>query len=350
MGQLAALGSKEVQQRAAPLHNKAIELADGLTTNEDPAVRAAAHRVLLDAHLAMAERIAAGDWAQKDEVVGQWISRASAIAEQMIAAGEADVSLRLRVACSALSAGGRLHPPINPQPWVEEAEQAVAELETELDDDALTRDVVNWQLGMAYVQAAEIQHRRGEADLAIRHGELADATLSPLAETRADLPDTRHVLGRLYFQIGAVHAVHNQDHSMACQWYDRAADLLLEAAPFTPLANPGRHGDALVSMGVSYWESGQRERAFELTEAGVRLVDQGIADGLLPTETLAVPQGNLNAMARALGKAEFSTPSQAAEGGTEMAQRPRVDTRRAGNSRSQTRTAGRSSSESSRQR
>jgi tetratricopeptide (TPR) repeat protein len=126
MAQLAGLGSKEVQQRSAPLHNKAIELADSLAVSDDPATRAVAHQVLLEAHLRMAERIAIGDWAEKDKFVGQWISRASAIAEQMIAAGEADVSLRLQVADSALAAGGRLQPPIDPKPWIAEAEQAAS--------------------------------------------------------------------------------------------------------------------------------------------------------------------------------------------------------------------------------
>jgi tetratricopeptide (TPR) repeat protein len=343
MGQLAALGSKDVQARAVPLHNKAIELADSLAANDDPAVRAAAHRVLLDAHLAMAERIALGDWAEKDKVVAQWISRASALAEEMIAAGEGDLSLRLQVANSALAAGGRLHPPINPKPWVGEAEQATTELEDRLTEDALARDTVHWQLGMVYFQAAEIQHRRGEADAAIQYGELADATLTPLAKGRGELPDTRYALGRLYFQIGAVHAVHQQDHDMACQWYDRAADLLLDPAPVTPLANPGQHGDALVSMGVSYWELGQRDRAYELTQAGVRLVDQGVAEGLLAADVANVPRGNLNAMARALGKVEMSAP--ASSGGSQMAQRPRVNTRRAANTRQQqSRMAGRQSS------
>ncbi len=344
MALLAALGSKDVQQRAVPLHNKAIELADTLATSDDTAVRAAANDVLLSAHLAVAEQIAAGDWQSKDEAVGQWVSRASALAEQMIVSGDGDVSLRLRVAVTALTAGGRLHPPVDPKLWIEEAEQAAADYEATIGDDAFARSLMNWQLGMAYFHAAEIQHRRGEADLAIRYGEMADATLSPLAEERCDVPDTRYALGRLYFQIGAVHAVHQQDHDMACQWYDRAADLLMEPAPVTRLANPGHHGDALVSMGVSYWETGQRERAYELTAAGTALVDQGVAEGLLAAETLAVPKGNLNAMAKALGKAELTTPEQDSGGNVQVAHKPRAGNKRSAKSRSQTRTAGRTSS------
>jgi tetratricopeptide (TPR) repeat protein len=340
MGLLAGMGSKEVQQRSVPLHNKAIQMADSLTNSDDPGVRSTAHQVLLAAHLAIAERIAMGDWQKKDQVVEEWISRASGLAEQMIAAGEGNLTLRLRVAVSALSAGGRLSPPINPQPWIAEAEAAASELEPMLDD-AKARDLMNWQLGLAYSYAAEIQHRRGEADLAIKYGELADATLTPLAEERADMPDTGYVLGRLYFQLGAVHAVHKQDHDMACQWYDRASALLLQPAPLTPLVIPGQHGDALVSMGVSYWEVGQRERAYELTKSGLEVVQQGISEGLLAAESQNVPQGNLNAMARALGKVQLSTPAPASGNRALMAQRQRSQGTRNPNARPQTRMADR---------
>jgi tetratricopeptide (TPR) repeat protein len=340
MGALAGLGSKEVQQRAVPLHNKAIELADALAKSEDRQVRRAAHQVLLEAHLAIAERIAQGDWQQKDEFVQQWISRASALAEEMIAAGEADVSLRLQIAASALMAGGRLLPPIDPKPLIAEAEQAAREASPKLKDP-IVRDAMNWQLGMAYFYAAEIQHRRGEADLAIKYGETADATLTPLAEKRSRLPDTNYALGRLYFQIGAVHAVHNRDHESACQWYDRASTLLLKPVPLTPLANPGQHGDALVSMGVSYWEVGQRDKAYELTKAGVELVQQGISEGLLASTAIDVPQGNLNAMAKALGKINLASPRSMTSGRTQMAQKPRANNNRSGQPQAQSRMADR---------
>jgi tetratricopeptide (TPR) repeat protein len=248
------------------------------------------------------------------------------------------------VADSALAAGGRLSPPINPEPWVNEAEEAVADLEHKLDN-ATARELLNWRLGLAYYYAAEIQHRRGESDLAIKYGELADSTLSPLAELRSDVPDTQYVLGRLYFQIGAVYAVHRQDHEQACQWYDRAANLLVAEVPLTPLANPGQHGDALVSMGVSYWEIGQRDHAYELTQKGVEFVQEGVTEELLAAETLSVPQGNLKAMARALGKLPAESTEPAGSGHTQMARSQNNGPNRGGAARQQTRMADRRENE-----
>ncbi|WP_428307176.1 hypothetical protein [Lacipirellula sp.] len=347
MGQLASLGSKEVQERAISLHNKAIELADKLAADNDVMVQASAHEVLLAAHLAVAERISAGDWQQKDEFVGQWITRASGIAEQMIAAGEADVAVRLQVAQSALMAGGRLSPPIDPKLWVAEAEQAVTELTPTLTDDAARKEL-NWELGLAYFHAAEIQHRRGESDLAVKYGEQAQSLLTAASATRAEYPDTDYVMGRVCFQLGAVHAVHRNDHRTACKWYDKACKPLLKPAPMTPLATPGHHGDALVSMGVSYWEIGLREKAYDLTEAGLELIEQGVSEGILANDATLVAQGNLTAMGQALGKVELSTPEPRMSESTVAEQRrtsPAVQEGRTNGQRQQTNVARRSNGE-----
>ncbi len=308
MGLLAALGSKSVQQQAVPLHTKAIALADTLAAGDDANVSAAAQQLLVGAHLAVAEHIAGGDYENKQEFVAQWISRASALAEQLIESGSADVSLRLQVATCALAAGNRLSSPIDPKMWIEEAEEAAADLQQNLDDD-LARAEIDWQLGLAHLYAAELSHRRSDAEAALRYGALAQASLESGKSCRQDLPDTEFVLGRLFFQIGATHAVHRGDHVSACQWYDQAIEPLSQPVPVTLLATPGMHGDALVSMAVSYWEIGDRDRAYELTGAGVELIEQGIAEGLLASDSLKVPQSNFAAMSRALGKAELETPA-----------------------------------------
>jgi tetratricopeptide (TPR) repeat protein len=299
MGLLAALGPQEVRERAIPLHTEAIALADELSASNDPAVSIPAMQLLVEAHLAVAERVASAQWKNKDVSVANWISRASGLAEQMIANGDADVSLRLQVAVSALAAGGKLDPPIDPALWIAEAEQTVNRLHAESKDGAGATEI-DWQLGVAYCYAMEIQHRRGEAENALKYGALAEAALAPLAAGRAQFPDTDYVLGRMYFQIGAVHAVHGQDHAMACRWYDRACDALSRPAPVTEMASPKPHSDALVSMGVSYWNIGKKELAYELTKAGVALAEQGVDANLISASDLTVAQHNLEAMTRAI--------------------------------------------------
>ena len=95
--------------------------------------------------------------------------------------------------------------------------------------------------------------------------------------------------------------MHRADHHQAVRWYDKAAADLVQPTPFTPEANPWRHGDALVSMGVSYWEVQQREKALELTKLGTEMIKQAVASGLADESALSVPYGNLATMHGALG-------------------------------------------------
>jgi tetratricopeptide (TPR) repeat protein len=301
MGQLASLGSKKIAQRAVALHLKSIEIADRLASIENDKVQQAARKLLINAHLAVAMEVARGKWQQKTEYVAQWVARASALAEEMADHDTQALRARLQVAVSALTAVASLDSPIDPELWVEEAAAASAQLH-EMIPDELARQQIDWDLGIAYFQAAQIEHRRGWPDQALAYGQQAESLLAPLAVSRSGLPDTDHLLGRVYFQLGAVYAVHLEDHAKACQWYDRAADRLLKQVPVTSMAVPGRHGDALVSMGVSYWHTMNRRRALELTQAGADLVEEVVTGGILPVDALAVPYGNLAAMYKAQGE------------------------------------------------
>ena len=115
----------------------------------------------------MAVFISKGKWDQKDQTVPQWLERASALSEEMIARDKRHLSLRLQVAISALAAAANVEPPIDPQLWIEEAEQTAATLR-EATDDLLLWGVYDWSLGLAYFQAAQIEHRRSQPDSALR--------------------------------------------------------------------------------------------------------------------------------------------------------------------------------------
>jgi tetratricopeptide (TPR) repeat protein len=303
MGQLAALGSAEVSERSIQMHSKAIEIADKLANSEDPETRHAAQCVLIDAHLAIAAQIAQGNFQDKNQAVPQWIERASALTEALIDEDASFLPHRLQVAVSALAAATNLDKPINPKLWIEEADGTVKELLAE-SNDQLIESQYDWQLGLAYLHAADIEHLRSDAASAKKFGKLAEEKLSLLSGQRDELPDTGYTMGRLYFQIGAVYAVHEEDHMSACKWYDQAVDLLLNPVPVTTLAVPQQHGDALVSMGVSYWRTSDRDRAVELTLAGVELIEEAVDAGLLSSTALSVPYENLSAMYQALGKTE----------------------------------------------
>ncbi len=91
-------------------------------------------------------------------------------------------------------------------------------------------------------------------------------------------------------------AVHREVHDRAIRWYDLAVPDLMQPTPASPLAERRRHGDALVSMGVSYWEVGQRDKALELTLAGTDMIEQAVTKSAVDKAALSVPYGNLATM------------------------------------------------------
>ncbi len=114
-------------------------------------------------------------------------------------------------------------------------------------------------------------------------------------------PDNRYLLGRLYFRLGAIHALGDKNHRLAVGWFDKALPLL-EPTPAGQKIDLGRHGESLVTMGVSYWETGKREKAVDLSQQGVALMEQAVKQGTLPRAALRVPYSNLAAMHRQLGQ------------------------------------------------
>ena len=123
---------------------------------------------------------------------------------------------------------------------------------------------------------------------------------------RKPTPHRRSLLGRLYFRLGAIHAIARARPQAAVAWFDKAVPLLDTRLPDEAAADLGRHGETFVSMGVSYWEVGQREKAVELTEKGIAWMEQAVKQGTLDRSALAVPYDNLAAMHRKLGATDVA--------------------------------------------
>ena len=100
----------------------------------------------------------------------------------------------------------------------------------------------------------------------------------------------------------AAMALRDQDHKAAVTWFDRAIPLLEKPLPQEAASELGRHGETFVSMGVSYWEAGQREKSLEMTERGVALMETAVKQSLLDEKSLTVAYGNLATMHRTFGR------------------------------------------------
>ncbi len=303
MAKLAALGDAEISAKTIAFENMSIAVADSLATSKNIKERRAAKQLLIEAHLAVARQISGQAYGNKLESVSQWIGRASGLAEAAIADDSGSLELRLLVAKEALGSLANLKPSKDPGPWVSEAEQAAAALTEECSDDLWQRRI-QWELGQAYFQAVRIEHLRLQPAAALRYGQLAIENLANGAAKRQAVYDSEQLVGELYFHIGVVYAVQKQDHKTAAQWYDKALPLLAAPRPTSELLAPQHDGEELVSMGVTYWQVGDKDHAIDLTLNGAEMVAKAVDCGILPKKSLAVPYGNLAAMYEQLGSKE----------------------------------------------
>ena len=302
LGDLAASGMHPDYRRAVQYHMDALAAADPLITSRHPAIRLAAKEALIDAHLGAAHDIAWGKWKEKKEAVTRWLTRAASLAEEYVANDGGPEERRFRVAPRSLAACVGLRGQVDPQPWIKEALRT-GEALIVAADDPLRKAQLQWDLGVALYDTLQTCQMRSEHDQALKYGDMA-VTYLEQGEAKKQSPAATYMLGRLYFRMGAVASLRENNHAQAVTWFDKAIPLLEKPAPKDVLADLGRHGETFISMAVSYWESGNRRRAVELTARGVELMEEAARQGSMDASALSIPYANLAAMHRQLGAAD----------------------------------------------
>jgi hypothetical protein len=168
-------------------------------------------------------------------------------------------------------------------------------------EDPWTKQRLSWDLGVALSDGLISDEAAGNAQHALPNTSLTITFLETGAQGRRETPDDVFRLGAMYYRLGALHAVKHTDHKTAVAWYEKAYPLLDRPVPPSHSADQGHYGDWLVSMGISYWEVGQRDFALQITDAGLQHVQEAVNRKLTDEKALAVPYSNLAFMHQALG-------------------------------------------------
>jgi len=308
VGDLLASGPKPDFRKALSLHTQAVQLADSLASDPHPAIRLAAKEVLIDAHLSAAHDIAWGDWKDKPKAVARWLDRAAAAATDLIDNEGGSEERLFHVYTRSLGAYVGVRGEIDPTPAAK-AVVATGEKLIAAARDPQRKAQLQWELGTSLYDAVQICQMRSEPEIALKHGETAAKYLADLIETRPT-PASTFLLGRLYFRMGTIHAMQDRDHKAAVEWFDKAIPLMERASPEELVGGLGHQGEAFVSMGVSYWETGRRDRAVALTQQGIKWMEQAVKQGTLDRSFLAIPYSNLAAMHRKLGANDMANRYQ----------------------------------------
>lgn len=281
-------------------HLAAIELAAQLVNDPRFEVRRLAKEILVDCHLAVARNISLGEYDRQDVVVPKWLARAAALVEEYVQRDEGDPALRLKLYRQMLATAADLRSDGDPATLIRKLREA-GRKQIALVEDEYNQSRIEWLLGTGLAEAVRLQRLRGDQADAMHLADDALVLLQQSAKRRQSTPEQRHLVGRLYFHVGSLHAVHRKDHDEAISWYRKAEPLLNDEVPPSTLADAGTHGEMFVSMGVSYWQSGQRMTAITLTEQGTDILQRAVVDGNLDPTVLSVPYGNLATMHQKTG-------------------------------------------------
>jgi tetratricopeptide (TPR) repeat protein len=260
--------------------------------------------VLFEAHLATAKAIAWGRWENKEVSIKKWIDRARVLARdpELLAARRYSREYPLKIAACDLATLVAVPEELNIDVYIEEVIDAGNEL-IKSTTDPILRAKYHWDTGISLYDAVQIFQLRQQFSVALRYGELAARYLEIGMKGRNSDSDM-YLLGRLYFRLGAIHAVGNQNHRAAIEWYDLAKPIFEGLLPKIDVGALGPFGETLVSMGVSYWATGQQEEAVRLTERGLRQIERGVRANVIERSTLITPYSNLAKMFHERGDEE----------------------------------------------
>ena len=304
LGELFRTGRNPDHQLAVECHSEAIQLATALVNHSNPTISLIAKDVLVDAHLATAKAIAWGRYDDKLEAIPKWIERAKTLSRdpELAAARRYSREYPFKIAACTLATLVAFPDKLNVDLYAEDVIDAGDELIASMQDPIL-RAKYHWDTGISLYDAVQIFQLRQQFSSALRYGEQAANYMEIGLRGRNSDTDS-YLLGRLYFRLGAIHAIANKNHRAAIEWYDLAKPIFERLRPKIDAGAWGTFGEMLVSMGVSYWASGQREEAVRITETGLRQLERGEREKIIAPSVLKTPYANLAKMYQELGDQE----------------------------------------------
>ena len=252
----------------------AVQLLAPAASDSRVALRRQARLLLVHIYLHIAQDVAMGEWSDKPEAVNKWLRGAGEIAEAMVeqdGAGDWVRFLVLRQGLAAQAAHGQVDAGLKVDPALELGESLIKTAQDELYQRSLKRDFARLLFDAAIVVQAQGDSSRSR-ELAARAVALCEESLhgQPLS------PSQEAWIGRLYYHVGSLHAVGDDNHREAIRWYER----LTIAVPCCPCRaewparrawrTAGEHGGLLLGGGRSQ-RGGQTERG------GTRRDGQNIA-------------------------------------------------------------------------
>jgi tetratricopeptide (TPR) repeat protein len=283
--------------KAIKSYSNAIETAGTLVMSKNPTQRQIAKEILLNAHLNTALTISGSSLEDKNVAIEQWLNRSREFAEDLVISEGASPRLILRVASTALAIYLESDDDTEIEPFIKLLQDTGKQILSQSDDPLKTM-LVEKEMGLGYYSASQIFQVRGENAKAVKYGELAYRCLDTARSEKENVADLYRI-ARVCFRVGGIQAM-QKNHSEAVKWYGTAIPYFQKVEPQLSKTDQPRLGEIYISIGVSYWEVGEKEYAIQISEYGVGKLEEAVDTGLLKKESLVAPYDNLALMYRGL--------------------------------------------------
>jgi hypothetical protein len=315
MGQINTKQSAPNYKQALDFHSEANQRARGLLKSSELAEQFSALELMVNTHLAIAHDITYGDYTaeEKNKAVPKWIELSWKFTTHLLANNYHDQALGLDVCRSSLKLLKKMGESGPLEVWEDRITQQAANVLQLKGASTEFLDHMRWQQAMALYHATIIA-RQGKDGNRVQQLGLTGYQLfrkSLTATTKIDRWDsipTKAAMIGLCYTLGSVEAIDNLDHVKAIQWYDQILQYLDSPSiqEFTAQhatqqsTDLGWHGERLVSMGLSYWSTGNKTQGLRLTQQGIAWIETAVRDHGFPKHHLKIPYSNLAVMTKSL--------------------------------------------------
>lgn len=301
-GRVLAMGAKANYPASMLHHQKAIEYVSQAARELGPMASRTMQRILIDAHFGGAKAVAVGPWKGGDSAARQWLVKANTFSKIFVEREKGDPVVALESHRRSIEVLESLKEDSNVGELLQQVEKEADLLLGAIGDEA-AHDRLEWELAQIYFRAARMLRKQGKMESVNKYYSKSYELIRKQEDEREATPAFNYQLGNIHFFAGSLYAVNQDDHAKAMPIYQRA--LTYYSRPLGPvmLSESGLQGERYVSMGVTFWQSGQKEQAVALSEAGLQLMEQAASRNELPRSELAVPYNNLAHMKSAIGEA-----------------------------------------------
>ncbi|GIW95833.1 MAG: hypothetical protein KatS3mg110_3874 [Pirellulaceae bacterium] len=298
---LARTPANAAQQAALAEYAAAVEWSQKALAGSRLLERYLLRDILLAAYTGAARVIAAGPFRNRAESVTRWLQPADQMLAHTQHAGDAWLTGRGRLWEARLGCFSALKDPAVEIPSEIQIQQWVDLLLAQGEDAFGERSAKTWG-GRIWLRAAEAALANGDIERASRAAQQAALLLADTTQKQPPYPHGETWLGQTYYLLGAIEAIGRRNHAAALRWYDRALPLLEE--PAVRIVGIRLVANQWVSIGISYWETGDQPAGLRYTQKGWQMLEAAIRDGKCPAEAARVACQNLAYMYKTLGDAD----------------------------------------------